>query len=1290
MPTHFVSADLERRLGRLAARAAPWLRALEVAAWAGFFVFAALVLALRFWLLPNVERYREDIVAAISRSIGQPVRIGAIEAGWLGLRPKLSLSDVRVYDAEGREALALPSVENVIAWRSLLTLDLRLHSLAIDGPKLAVRRDSSGGLHVAGMKLSDEAGEARFTDWVLGQTEIVIRGAEIEWRDEKRGAPPLALSGLEFRLRNDGDRHSFGLTARPPAALGSTLELRAVLDGRSVTDIAKWNGRVFAELGYTDLAGWRQWIDYPVDVRRGQGALRAWATLGDGMLTQATADVELARVSARLGKDLPVLELASVRGRIQERLTRSGYELAGRGFALAAEGAPPMDPANFRVSWQPGAPERGSVIANVIELEPLARLSEFLPLPPELRKLLAELQPRGSLLDARLDWSGPLAEPARYTARARFSELAMNAWRNVPGFAGLSGSVEASADRGTVYLAARDAEVDLPKVFPEPRIRLESLSGQVDWERSGKALSVRLASIGFANEHLAGSAYGTYAYAENGPGAIDLSAQLSRADGRHVAKYLPSSSILGPETRAWLASSVLAGQASDARLRLRGDLRDFPFVDPAKGQFTVSARVTGGVLDYANGWPRIDDIDAELLFDRNRMEIAGRSGAILGAKLASVRASIPDLLAPVTILTITGQAEGPSGDFLKYIRESPVRQATAGITDAMSAEGRGRLRLRLDLPLEELHKTRAAGDFQFSNNTVTVNPQLPPVERASGKLSFTEGSFSLQEARGRMFGGPVTISGGSKAGSAIEVVASGEATAAGVQQVLEHPWQRQISGSAPYVATLGVRGGRAQITVESSLRGLASTLPPPLAKAASDALPLRIDVLPAESGKRDRVSVTLGRIAAAEFLRQLDGEAMVTQRAALWLSPQPGESVRVPERPGTLVYGALASLDLDRWLPLVSGEGGAPGAASFDLRVGTLDAFGKRMHDVALRAGTDGAGWSASVKAEELAGEISYRGEKGGQLIARLEHFRIPDPYPGAKGAESGEAREFPSVDLIAERFTFRGKPLGRVEIVAQRAGADWRIDRLAMVNPDAALRGKGLWRTGGASLTSLEFELEAADAGKFLDRVGYAELVKGGKAKLSGSLAWAGDPATLDIASLSGDLQLQAEDGQFVEIEPGVGKLVSLMSMQMLPRRITLDFRDVFSKGFQFDRVTSSLHVKQGVASTSDFRMRGPAAEVEMSGEADLARETQKLRVRVVPSIGDSAATVVGLVNPIAGFATMLAQRVLKNPLGQIFAFEYSVTGTWADPKVKKLAGPPPVPEAPADGKAPAEKPAQ
>ena len=190
---------------------------------------------------------------------------------------------MRIYDNAGRVALVLPAVRNVVSWRSLLFLDLRLHSLTVEAPKLTVRRDAAGEIYIAGMQLSGAAPGGGFSDWVLGQREIVVRNAEIEWRDEKRGAPSLALHAVDFRLRNAGARHSMGLSARPPDELGTDLELRAELNGRSVADLAAWNGEVYVDVGNTDLAGWRKWIDYPVDLRSGRGALRLWLTLSGGM-----------------------------------------------------------------------------------------------------------------------------------------------------------------------------------------------------------------------------------------------------------------------------------------------------------------------------------------------------------------------------------------------------------------------------------------------------------------------------------------------------------------------------------------------------------------------------------------------------------------------------------------------------------------------------------------------------------------------------------------------------------------------------------------------------------------------------------------------------------------------------------------------------------------------------------------------------------------------------------------------------------------------------------------------
>lgn len=1224
---------------------------------------------MRYWLLPGVERYREAIVARATAAVGLPVKIGRIEAAWLGLRPQITLSDVRIYDAEGREALRLPSVENILAWRSLLYGDLRLHSIVIDGPRLTVRRDPSGALEVAGVRLraGERAAAGDASGWLLGQSEIEIRNAQIEWRDDKRGAPPLALSAVNLHLRSDAERHALGLSARLPAALGERLELRAAISGRSIGDGTAWNGRLYAELGYADLAAWRTWIDLPVGLARGAGAVRLWTTVENGAWRAATADVVASDVAVVFAQDLPALELDSLRGRLQARALEGGYQLMGRQLALAALDGSTLGPADFQIAWRAGG---GALSVNAVELAALARLTQSLPLPGELRRLADDLEPRGQIADAAYDWEGPADAPRRFHARGRFAELGLRPWGTVPGFAGLAGVLEASETGGRVYLQARNAEIDLPRVFPESRVAFDSLSGQIDWQQEGGRFSARLTSVSFANDDFSGSAFGAYTRSGEGPGAIDLSATLTRADARRVPRYLPLASIMGEKPRQWLVAGILGGRASDVHLRLRGNLADFPYADPAKGQFLVTARVQNGVLQYAEGWPRIEAIDADLQFERSRMDIVGRSGTILGARVSKVHVSIPNLGSPEPQLSVAGEASGPTAEFLKFIAASPVRQMTAGFTDGMAASGDGRLHLALELPLAHLDASRVAGDYEFSRNQLMLHAKLPPIEGAAGRLDFTDSSFTAREVRGRLLGGPVAISGGTRGKGVLEFAARGDAQLQGVANLPE-PWRPFLSGHAPYNASLAIRDGASRLTVDSTLRGLASTLPAPLAKPADEPLPLRVEVRTMEAGSRERILGSLGKLVAVEALRVEQGGALELERAGVWLGPLAAQTVRLPVR-GVSIQGSLPVLDYDAWRA-ASGKAGRselPANVLLDVKLGRLHAYGKQFNDVAVRASSNTQGWSALVTASELEGELAYRAAQRGRLVARLARLDLPRDT-STSGGEPFKPGELPSVDLVAERVSVHGKPLGRVELAAEPDGADWRIDKLSVSNPDATLQAKAWWRGGQKTRTVLDFALEARDAGKLLERVGYANLVAGGTARLEGSASWDGEPVTFDAASLSGELRLLAEDGQFLEIDPGIGKLIALMSLQALPRRVALDFRDVFSKGFRFDRIDASSRVERGVMQIGEFRMRGSAADVQMSGQADLAHETQDLRVRVVPGLGDSASTVIGIVNPVVGVTAALAQRVLKNPLGQIFAHEFSVTGTWADPQVTRLNPP-------------------
>jgi uncharacterized protein (TIGR02099 family) len=1244
-------------------------RTLEGLAWGTFFVLAALVLGLRYGVLPQVERLRPQIVERVSAVVGLPVRIGRIEAEWNGLRPQLNLSDVRIYDAEGREALQVSSVEKILSWRSLAHGDLRLHALHVEGPKLTVRRDAAGAFYVGGVKLAMSGGSGTFGDWLFDQREIVVRSAQVEWRDEQRAAPPLVFTAIDLRLTNRGRNHSIGLVARLPGELGAPLKVNAELNGDTLAQLAGWNGRVYSEIGYTDAAALRPWVDYPFEIHRGAGALRAWTTIADGAPREVSADLALNDVAASLAPDLPALEVASTRARVHARRTDGGYELEVHKLELTPQGAAALQPIDFQLAWRA---EGGVAAANSLEVAPLAHVAESLPLPLALRRAALELEPRGQLTEARYEWQGALSAPASYRAVARFADLGLSPREKVPGFAKLDGTFEASEAGGRVHLDSRGAEVQLPRVFPEPRTVFDTFTGEIQWLRDGERLRVDIPSLTLANADLSGNLFGNYTYDGSGPGRIDLTATFNRADAKNLAHYLPLGALMGDKTRAWLARGIVAGQASEVEVRLQGDLAHFPFDGPQPGRFRVAARVHDGELDYAEGWPRIRGIDAELVFEGDRMDITGHAGTILGAKLAGVKVAIPHLRDRGPRVHVSGEARGPTAEFLRFLQESELKNSAGRSTASLDAAGEGHLKLRLELPIADLTATKVAGEYDFTGNRLTLTSDLPPLEDAAGKVAFTDASLSVPQVRARIFGGPVTVTGGTRPNGQIDFHARGEAQPAALGALFDHPLRRALSGSAPYTATVSLRNALQRVVVDSSLRGVASQLPPPFEKAAAETLPLHVEFVPGESGATERIGITLGRVAAAEVTRRRQGEAMQLQRGSIWFGPVPGRALRQPERRGILVYGSLASLDADRWRAVMGGDdGGETLPTAIELRIARLDASGKRINNLALRGSADAAGWAATVDADEMAGQLNYTRQAGGKLTARLLHFTVPQSLDTEKRASSAKPSDLPAMDLVAERFTLGGKSLGRVELVGQRSGSDWRIDRLAILNSDATLLGTGRWRDGVVTTSELEFRLEVAEVGQFMSRVGYPRTVMGGKAEMQGALRWNGELTSLDYPSLAGDLRMSADDGEFLEIDPGLGKLISLMNLQQLPRRIQLDFRDVFSKGFRFDHIESNAHLERGVMDIAQFRMRGPAAEVAMSGKVDLASETQDLRVRVVPSLGGSAATAVAIVNPVAGVAAAVAQHVLKNPLGQIFAAEFNVSGGWAEPKVARLFTP-------------------
>ncbi len=1272
-----------------------WLRrALAWGFWLGYFAFALLILTLRYWVLPHIEDYRGDIERAISAATGLPVSVAHIDTQWHGLRPHLALRDFRVSDAQGRPGLTLETVETEVAWSSLWHFELRLHRLEIEAPSLVVRREADGKIFIAGIPINTESEGAGFADWLLAQDRIVVRNASIEWRDGLRGAPPLALTRLNFDLQNSGERHRFGLAAQPPQALAARLDVRGDFYGLDSHNLADLYGEAYAELDYADLAGWHAWVDYPVEVSKGAGGLRLWLNLAAGKLNAVTADVALRDVQLRLGRDLPMLDLKQLSGRLSGRLAGSdlqdGFDLAAKKLTLTTKDGIDIKPTDLLVRWNPASGRRlaqGESSASGLDLDALMRLSAHLPLHDDARKALANLAPRGRLQDFALSWhsdggsdKAPWDAIKDYTLHARFENLGLKAQAPYPGFAGLTGTLDGNEKSGHISLQSRDAFLELPGVFIEPNLALTELAVQANWTIKDGRVDMRLQNATFRNNDTAGSASGQYRSALGGPGEIDLNAQLVRTNATAVWRYLPLS--LGHDVREWLRLAITGGYAEDARLRLKGDLRDFPYADGKKGVFKVTAKLVDATLKYGADWPVIDNIHGDLLFEGPRMLISARSGNIYGVKLSNVAAEIADLDAgEKQFLSVTGKAEGPTGEFFRFIDTSPVAAQIDRFTDGMRAEGNGSLALKLHLPLMHMVDTKVDGDYQFANNRLAIDPELPPITELAGRLLFTGSSVQIKEARGNLLGTPLSVSVATRSDGTVAINAAGNASVAELRKNTELRLFDHLSGTTPWRGSILVRKKSAEIAFESSLQGIASSLPEPFNKSANEAMPLRferapyVDTVrrrgaPLGSEPREQTRLALGKTLNAFWVQRRDAGKVQIERGFIGV----GETPPMPDK-GLLFSANLKSINFDFWRSLLASPSGgdANGGTSshlpinfVSLRASDATFSNYSFGDVNLRANLQDDTWLAQLTSKEASGELSWKTQGQGRIKARLKQLNLNESKPGSQPAMLEAApRELPGLDVVADSFILRGKRLGRLEVQAANETGAWRIEKLTLASPDGTLNADGIWK--GTS-TQLNFKFDVADIGKMLERLGYVDAVKRGTAKLEGKMSWSGTPTQIDYPSLDGALAVRADNGQFNKLEPGIGKLLGILSLQSLPRRITLDFRDVFSEGFAFDSIKGNVKAQHGVLSTQDLQITGPAAQVFMSGEASIPAETQKLRVRVQPALGDSLSVGAMVLNPVVGLAAWAAQKVLKDPLGQIFAYEYDVTGSWSDPKVDKV----------------------
>jgi uncharacterized protein (TIGR02099 family) len=954
----------------------------------------------------------------------------------------------------------------------------------------------------------------------------------------------------------------------------------------------------------------------------------------------------------------------------------------------------------------------------LVDFAPKGQLKEFTAQWQGVYPEISAYSIKGQFVD--LSMQPQAAQLARLKVGNKSGKAAVPA---IPGFENLSGVIDANDKGGSFTLDSKDLALQLPGYFVDPVMPFSKLQMQASWKFVAQdSLLFQVKKMEFQQDGLTGSLTGQHILSmrkgqENQRGEVDISGSISGFDVKKISRYIPEHA--PDDLRHWLTTALLDGRADDVQIRIKGDLAQFPFssVDgkPAgKGEFLVKGKIVDGKLDFAPNhfsedgktllWPVIENIKGSFIFDRAKMEIKGDTAKTLSTDLVKVKAIIPDLLSQNAVLNIDGNANGGLQGMLQYVAASPVAGWLGYFLQETKASANAQLALKLQLPLKHLVDSKVQGVLQFANNDAVLQAGIPLISGVNGKLDFNEKGVNLNTLKGSLLGGAVVGTGGTQKDGSIRIKLDGLATAEGLRDIFVgtpiEPLSKKINGSSRYLAQINVVGRQPELIIDSPLQGIALDFPSPLHKQGNQNMPLHFEMRPVVSGNavmmRDDIKLALGSVINARYQRQRSRE-----RNAAWQVLRGGIGVNLPApEPDSGLHANIDidSLNVDAWSRLIGIKvGGASTAtnaspqmdlsayiepSSLGVRTAELYVLDKKLDNVVLGASHQKGMWQANIDSRQASGYISWNEPSSGQglghVSARLSKLIIPqsaasDVTDLLEGKNTSS--QIPSLDIVAENFELFNKKLGNIEVLAVNLptaiGREWRINKLSLKNEDAELKATGKWLSDtGNGTSNLNYVLDVVNAGKLLDRLGFVNIVRGGRGKLEGDVRWNGLPFALDIPSISGQLKLELGVGQFLKVEPGAAKLLGVLSMQSLARRLTLDFRDVFSEGFAFDGITGTAQIQQGLAKTNNFKMRSLNATVLIDGSADIAKESQDLHVAVIPEINAGTASVVYAlaVNPVIGLGTFLAQLFLREPLARAFTYEYQVTGSWKDPHVLKI----------------------
>jgi len=985
-----------------------------------------------------------------------------------------------------------------------------------------------------------------------------------------------------------------------------------------------------------------------------------------------------------------------------------------------------LSPMTFR--WRP--PDGGGEIKEFgfsspkILVEDIALFALNLPLSKKVHQWIKASQADGELQDLEINWSeskSPLSalnipggwfksNKLDFTVSGKLINLSfVGINKTMPSVSKLSGLLTADQNKGSFSIKSNDLELEVNDLLVDPKIKLDQASGQISWSKQKGNWVINAKQLLLSNPEISTTLNINYIIGgAKSPDLMTLDMDFAQANLKTAYRYLPVG--MGSEAKSYLSKAFDAGIIQKGRLHIKGDPNEVPFPKAGSGEFTLNLPIAGATFSPVPSqstvqgiWPAFNKVNGVINMQNANFTVDIDQASYKQVALRNFHAEIPSVSAKQLLLTVNGEAQGDAPQLLDYLFASPVGKKQIAMERNLKITGPTNLNLGLKIPLSGNGDTNTDIQLSLLGNRAQW-ADLPPFENLKGKIRITEENPEFEDITANFLGGAIKIASASPNQGGQSYSIAGDIGASYIKNYFANDVDMQVipilqtmSGVARYQGVINFSKGASETNLKVDMRNWAIAAPAPVKKEMGAALAGQITLRTFEKNKSNTNRFTWdGKIGDLYYI-QGELAADDTLRHSVGI----GAPAIIPQQ-GFGLNLASNELNLDDWLDFLSrpnqkklttsSNANNTNSIQASAQVKQLTLFDRTWQDINLMANNKNSAWQVRLRGSpQIAGNLQYQlagqNQTNSLISGHLTRLKIPEviaaPADQIKTSQKNEASKsqlepssIPSIDLTIDEFDWNKAQLGQIKIQTNTNGNTLNIDSVQFNNPQGNSSITGRWvgsTQNSPAHTNLNIALDIKSAGQIIGHWTSQKSIEGGQGKLSSAIEWDGSPFGPKYDTLSGKVAVNLEKGRLLEVNTSGAKILDVLSLQSLFRFATLDLQgslgNIVTKGTPFNSIDASFDISNGIAQTKQFTMGLDQARVAMTGQINIPKQTQDLRVTIFPTIDATAGSLAAFaINPIVGLGALVGQYLITSHINRNLQSDYLVQGSWDNPEVIPL----------------------